>query len=204
MSNVIPFGFLYMRPLQWLETTAVVAQDQVVFPEHNTFRMIKVTCRCLCTLLMWKKPWFLFQGPVLGASCHCNRRFPHRLGHGLRRLLNSGSMERSSSLMEHKFPGDNGCISSTEVLPPRPQRLSCSCPVSQHIGSLVYKSSGGLWLRPLCKLGHQILLWAQGKLLSLRAVFIPGYLNRGNGAWVMETAPQDIGVDLEKVGPGGR
>ncbi|KAL0195735.1 hypothetical protein M9458_009307, partial [Cirrhinus mrigala] len=31
--------------------------------------MIKVTRRCLRALDMWKKPWFLSQGPVLGAPC---------------------------------------------------------------------------------------------------------------------------------------
>ncbi len=38
---------------------------------------------------------------------------------------------------------------------------------------------GGLRLCPLYKLARQILLWAQGKLLSLRAVYIPGHLNQG-------------------------
>ncbi len=32
--------------------------------------MIKVMRRCLRALVMWKKPWFLSQGPVLWASCH--------------------------------------------------------------------------------------------------------------------------------------
>ncbi len=62
-SNVIPFGLLYMRPLQWwLRTTGFS-------PRGNPFRMIKVTRRCLRALDMWKKPWFLSQGPVLGAPC---------------------------------------------------------------------------------------------------------------------------------------
>ncbi len=38
---------------------------------------------------------------------------------------------------------------------------------------------GGLHLRPLYKLAHQILVWSQDKLLSLRAVHIPGHLNMG-------------------------
>ncbi len=38
---------------------------------------------------------------------------------------------------------------------------------------------GGLSLCPLYKLAHQILVWSQGKLLSLRAVHIPGHLNMG-------------------------
>ncbi|KAI2645044.1 ORF V: Enzymatic polyprotein [Labeo rohita] len=38
---------------------------------------------------------------------------------------------------------------------------------------------GGLRSRPLYKLAHQILVWSRGKLLSLRAVYLPGYLNVG-------------------------
>ncbi|KAI2665252.1 Transposon Ty3-G Gag-Pol polyprotein [Labeo rohita] len=38
---------------------------------------------------------------------------------------------------------------------------------------------GGLRSRPLYKLAHQILVWSQDKLLSLRAVYVPGYLNLG-------------------------
>ncbi len=38
---------------------------------------------------------------------------------------------------------------------------------------------GGLRSRHLYRLAHQILVWAQGKLLSLRAVSIPGHLNVG-------------------------
>lgn len=36
---------------------------------------------------------------------------------------------------------------------------------------------GGLRLLKLCKLALQILWWSQGKLCSLRAVYIPGHLN---------------------------
>ncbi len=38
---------------------------------------------------------------------------------------------------------------------------------------------GGLRSRPLYRLAHQILVWSQSKLLSLRAVYIPGHLNVG-------------------------
>ncbi|KAK3540364.1 hypothetical protein QTP70_029551 [Hemibagrus guttatus] len=36
----------------------------------------------------------------------------------------------------------------------------------------------GLRSRPLCKLVQQILLWAETKLLLLRALFVPGHINR--------------------------
>ncbi len=38
-------------------------------PRGNLLHMIKVTWRCIRALDMWRKPWFLFQGPVLGAPC---------------------------------------------------------------------------------------------------------------------------------------
>ncbi len=62
-SNVIPFGLLYMRPLQWW------LNSKGFSPRGNPFRMIKVTRRCLRALDMWREPWFLSQGPVLGAPC---------------------------------------------------------------------------------------------------------------------------------------
>ncbi|KAL0176407.1 hypothetical protein M9458_028737, partial [Cirrhinus mrigala] len=62
-SNVIPFGLLYMRPLQWWLKTRGFS------PRGNPLRMIKVTWRCLRALDMWRKPWSLSQGPVLGAPC---------------------------------------------------------------------------------------------------------------------------------------
>ncbi|KAI2650711.1 Transposon Ty3-G Gag-Pol polyprotein [Labeo rohita] len=63
VSNVIPFGLLYMRPLQWCLKTKGVS------PRGNLLCMIKVTRRCLRALDMWRRPWFLSQGPVLGAPC---------------------------------------------------------------------------------------------------------------------------------------
>ncbi|KAL0201376.1 hypothetical protein M9458_004563, partial [Cirrhinus mrigala] len=38
---------------------------------------------------------------------------------------------------------------------------------------------GGLRSCPLYKLAHQILVWSQDKLLSLRAVHVPGHINMG-------------------------
>ncbi len=62
-SNMIPFGLLYMRPLQWWLRTKGFS------PRGKPFRMIKFMRQGLRALVMWKKPWFLSQGPVLGASC---------------------------------------------------------------------------------------------------------------------------------------
>ncbi len=55
-SNVIPFGLLYIRPLQWW------LKSKGFSPRGNPFCMIKVMWRCLRALDMWRKPWFLSQG----------------------------------------------------------------------------------------------------------------------------------------------
>ncbi len=52
-----------MIPLQWW------LKSKGFSPRGNPFRMINVTRRCLRALDMWRKPWFLSQGPVLGAPC---------------------------------------------------------------------------------------------------------------------------------------
>ncbi len=38
-------------------------------PRGNPLRMIRVSRRCVRALDMWRKPWFLNLGPVLGAPC---------------------------------------------------------------------------------------------------------------------------------------
>ncbi len=75
-SNVIPFWPAVH------ETPKVVAQVQGVLPEgkpvsHDQGHAAMPACderslclRCLRALDMWRKPWFLSQGPVLGAPCH--------------------------------------------------------------------------------------------------------------------------------------
>ncbi|KAA8592105.1 hypothetical protein FQN60_017560 [Etheostoma spectabile] len=62
-SSVIPSGLLHMRALQWW------LKIKGFSPRGNPFRLIRVTHKCLRALLVWKKPWFLSQGPALGAPC---------------------------------------------------------------------------------------------------------------------------------------
>ena len=110
-SNVIPLGLLYMRPLQWWLKTKGFS------PRGNPLRMIKVTWRCLRALDMWRKPWFLSQGPVLGAPLSprdaSDGRVPHRLGCGHEWPPCPWSVEWSPSDMAYKLPGDAGRASSS-------------------------------------------------------------------------------------------
>ncbi len=94
-----------LSPLQ--RTTADACAPARIFSQRgNPFRMIKVTRRCFRALVIWKKPWFLSQGPVLGASCRRRMLMTDTLSHGLgsdpRGTLESRSVEGPASLMAHQ------------------------------------------------------------------------------------------------------
>ncbi|KAI2664245.1 Transposon Ty3-G Gag-Pol polyprotein [Labeo rohita] len=176
-SNVIPFGLLYMRPLQWwLKTRGFSLRG-------NPLRMIKVTRQCLRALDMWRKPWFLSQGPVLGAPC---RRVT---------LATDASLTGWGAVMSdhtarglwssHHLMWHINCLEMLAVfralkhfLPDLRDRHVLVRTDNTAVVSYI-NHQGGLRSRPLYKLAHQILVWSQGKLLSLRAVYLPGYLSLG-------------------------
>ncbi len=194
-SNVIPIGLLYMRPLQWWLKTKGFS------PRGNPLRMIKVTRRCLRALDMWRQPWFLSQGPVLGAPCRrvtlatdasltgwgaVMSGHPARglwRGHHLAWHINRLEMLAVFQALKYFLPDLRG----HHVL----VRTDNTAVVSY------INHQGGLRLRHLYRLAHQILVWALGKLLSLRAVYIPGHLNVGAdtlsrqgplpGEWMLHT-----------------
>ncbi len=194
-SNVIPIGLLYMRPLQWWLKTKGFS------PRGNPLRMIKVTRRCLRALDMWRQPWFLSQGPVLGAPCRrvtlatdasltgwgaVMSGHPARglwRGHHLAWHINRLEMLAVFQALKYFLPDLRG----HHVL----VRTDNTAVVSY------INHQGGLRSRHLYRLAHQILVWAQGKLLSLRAVYIPGHLNVGAdtlsrqgplpGEWMLHT-----------------
>ncbi len=176
-SNMIPFGLLHMRPLQWWLRTKGFSQ------RGNPLRTIKVTQRCLRALDMWRKPWFLSQGLSLGAPCHrvmlttdasftgsgavMIGRSARGLweGHHLTWQINCLEMFAVFRALKHFLPE----LREHHVLV-RTDNTSVVSYINQQ---------GGLRSRPLYRLAQQILLWAQGKFLSLRAVYIPGHLNQG-------------------------
>ncbi|CAM4555428.1 unnamed protein product [Leuciscus chuanchicus] len=176
-SNVIPFGLLHMRPLQWWLRTRGFS------PRGNPFRTIKVTRRCLRALVMWKKPWFLSQGPVLGAPCRRKLLTTDASLTGWGAILEGRS---SQGLWEDHHRSWH--INRLEMLAVfRALRSFITDLRGHHV--LVHTDNtsvvayinhqGGLRSRPLSNLARHILLWSQGKLLSLRAAYIPGVQNIG-------------------------
>ncbi|KAL0163844.1 hypothetical protein M9458_039597, partial [Cirrhinus mrigala] len=160
-SNVIPFGLLYMRPLQWWLRTKGFS------PRGNPLRMIKVT--------------------------HVEETLVPESGPGAGRSLSS--QNANDGCIPHRLGSDHGCgrhltwnINCLEMLAVF-QALKHFLPDLRGHHALVHTDNtavvsyinhqGGLRSCPLHRLAHQILLWAQGKLLSLRAVHIPGHLNQG-------------------------
>ncbi len=77
------------------------------------------------------------------------------------------------------MPRNDGSISGPEILPPAVERLPCPSACGQNGGSLLHKSTGRTAFARLNRLAQQVLLWAQDKFLSLRAIYIPGHMNVG-------------------------
>ncbi|KAI2645815.1 ORF V: Enzymatic polyprotein [Labeo rohita] len=149
-SNVIPFGLLYMRPLQWwLRTKGFSPEGKPVLHDQGTRQ-------CLRALDMWKKPWFLSQGPVLGAPC---RRIT---------IATDASLTGWGAVMSgHPARG-----------------LWSSRHLTWHINCLEMLAVFRALKHFLPDLiGHHVLVCtdntAVDKLLSLRAVHVPGHLNMG-------------------------
>ncbi|XP_043116738.1 LOW QUALITY PROTEIN: uncharacterized protein LOC122360307, partial [Puntigrus tetrazona] len=176
-SNVIPFGLLYMRPLQWWLRTKGFS------PRGNPLRKIKVSRRAVRALDLWRNPWFLNQGPRLGALCRrtslatdasltgwgavLNGRPAHGLwsDHHQKWHINLLEMLAVFRALKHFLPDLKGhhVLVHTD-----------NTAVVSYINH-----QGGLRSRPLNKLAHQILVWSQDKICSLRVTYIPGHLNTG-------------------------
>lgn len=104
------------------ETIAAVAQDQGIFPKGQPFlhhldytQILTYPSDVEETLVLG--PRSCVEGIVSSQNTN-NRCFPHKLGCDPRWPLCSGSAERSPYFMAHKLPGDEGCISASEILLP--------------------------------------------------------------------------------------
>ena len=176
-STVVPFGLLHMRALQWW------LRNKGFSPLGNPFRTIRVTRRCLRSLVVWKKPWFLSQGPVLGAPCE------------RKTLTTDASLTGWGAVMEGRYTRGTWKDHHLTLYINRLEMLAVFFALRHFLVDLrghhvlvrtdnmsvvsYINRQGGLRSRPLCRLAHQILLWSQDKFLSVRSIYIPGVENMG-------------------------
>ncbi len=138
-SNVISFGLLYMRPLQWwLKTKGFSLRG-------NPLRIQGHAAMPTC-LRYVEETLVLVLGPGAGSSLSprnaSDGHIPHRLGSGHEWPPCPRSVERSPSHVAHQLPGDAGRVSSTETLPPRPKRSPFVGAHRQHSGGLLHQPPG--------------------------------------------------------------
>ncbi len=156
-SKVILFDLLYMRPLQWWLRTKGISSS------GNPLRMIKVTRWCLCALEMWKKPWFMSQGPVLGAPCRRITLTTNASLMGWGVVMSGYSIQgllEGPYLMWHiNFLEMLSVFQALEQFVPDLRGLDVLvCTDNTSVVLYVYRQ-GGLRSRPLCRLECQILLY---------------------------------------------
>ncbi len=183
-SNMIPFGLLYMRPLQWwLRTEGKSAS-------HDQGHAAMLTC-----LRHVEETMVPFSRPVAGgSSCNANDGLlPNGLGSGHEWPLCPRSVGRPSSHVAHQLPGDVGCVSSFKTLPSKPKGTSCACPYRQHIGGLLHQPAGGSALAPPLQAGREFSQ-AEVDLFALQLFVCFGPPKKGVPAtkqtlsqWVVET-----------------
>ncbi|XP_073780302.1 uncharacterized protein [Danio rerio] len=86
-------------------------------------------------------------GPSVGgclSSRHAyDRCFSNGLGSNPEGASRSGTMGRTSSLLAHKLPGDDGRVSGLKTLSPRSKGPSCFSLHEQHIGGRLHQPAGG-------------------------------------------------------------
>ncbi len=134
------------------ETSTVVAQDQRVFPEGQPLSHDQVHA-----LVMWKKPWFLSQGPVLGASCRHRMLTTDASLTGWGAILEGRSSQglwKDQHLSWHINRLEmSESISCSQKFPSRSQGPPCAYPLRQHIGGVLLKSPGGVAVMSIFQTG---------------------------------------------------
>ncbi|KAI2650799.1 hypothetical protein H4Q32_024835 [Labeo rohita] len=165
-SNMIPFGLLYMSTLHWWLKTRGFS------PRGNPLHMIKVTQRCLRALDMWRNPWFLNQGPVLGALC--------------RRITLATDASLTGWGGGHEWP-----------FCPRPERSPCAGVHRQHSSGLLYQPPGRSAFAPLIQAGAPDPLPVSSSYSWASECGSRRPVEAGAEAWGMDGSPRVGEADTE-------
>ncbi len=114
---------------------------------------------------------------VSACCCH-NRCLQHGLGRYMQRAGSLGALDRASTALAHQLPRAAGSASSLAAVSATAVRQACVGLYGQHCGCVVHQPDGGIRSRRMSQLARHLLLWSHTRLKSLRAVHIPGELNR--------------------------
>ncbi len=113
------------------------------------------------------------------AYCCHNRCLQHGLGRYMQRAGSLGALDRAPTALAHQLPGAVGSAFSLAAVPATAVGQARASPHGQHCGGLVYQPAGS---RRMSQLARHLLLWSHTQFKSLRAVHIPGQLNRAADA----------------------
>ncbi len=110
------------------------------------------------------------------ACCCFNRRLCHGLGGHVQRARSRRALDRAPAAVAYQLPRVAGSMASSAPLQNAATREAYTGPLGQHCDRCVHQS--GLRSRRMSQLARHLLLWSQKHLRSLRAVHVPGELDR--------------------------
>ncbi len=208
-SNVIPFGLLYMRPLQWwLKTKGFSHEGKSTLHDQGLSTVCASPRHVEETLVLKSRPG---AGSSVSPVIVSDRRVSHRLGSSHEWPFSRRSVEWSPSPMAHQLSGDASSLSSTEIFPPRPERSPCVGAHRQHNGGLLHQPPGGSALAPVVQTGTPDPLVVPGQVLLTESTVYSWVPERGSRRTVetgaeargMDASPRGGEADMENVLPGG-
>ncbi len=96
----------------------------------------------------------------------------------MQRARSRGALDRAPAAVAYQLPRVAGSMACSAPLQNAATREAYTGPLGQHCDRCVHQPPGGLRSRRMSQLARHLLLWSQKHLRSLRAVHVPGELNR--------------------------
>ncbi len=117
------------------------------------------------------------------AYCCHNRCLQHGLGRYMQRAGSLGALDRAPTALAHQLPGAVGSAFSLAAVPATAVGQARASPHGQTLRRSRISTGWGVYdHHRMSQLAHHLLLWSHTQFKSLRAVHIPGQLNRAADA----------------------
>ncbi len=179
-AAITPLGLLHMRPFSVGFTTEVPRWAW----RHGTYRVLTHPVLPSPGLQPWSDLAFLRAGvPLEQVSRHVvvsTDAFCHGLGGHVQRARSRGALDRAPAAVAYQLPRVAGSMACSGAASERCYtREAYTGPLGQHCDRCVHQPPRRSTLPVACRNSPAILLlWSQKHLRSLRAVHVPGELNR--------------------------